>query len=250
MSHTYKRNYLRQVIFRVDFDHVGIEGFDAYRDFVQKHFDVSERRKATEGSLQIDSSGVEFIDKPTNVDIWSFENSRTKNKLELSSTHCLLEYYSYVNSEELHREVGLFLGKFIQDQKVKEARRIGLRYINEIELPLVKKVGDWKKFIQPDLLSHQGFIGQKDRALTRTLTQIEFKLAELNVVFKYGIWNNKYPSPATNSAFILDIDCSSRLPVALYQEEDLTTWVPTLNAEAESIFEEAITDELRKEMEK
>ena len=139
--------------------------------------------------------------------------------------------------------------EFIEKYGVKRISRVGLRYINEIDVPSVKKILDWDKYINSNLITYSGFLKENQKTVTRMLNQIEMKTDDYNVIFKYGIWNDKYPSPITNSPFILDIDGFTRLAID-YNKGELERVAIELNKEIESVFELSITASLRREMDK
>lgn len=247
MPRIYKNNYLKQVIFRIDFEKVVLGNFDEFKKIVDKRFDQKLKRKNQINNLSLELKSGEFTSEPEEVELWQFVNSKTNNKFEIGPTHCLVEYYSYKDSSDLKNNVQSLFEKFLQMHEVTRALRIGLRYINQIEMPNLKKVDEWSKYITHDLLVAQKFLMSKGKTPTRILNQSEFKTEAFNTVFKYGIWNEKYPSPITNNAYILDIDCFTRLPMDV-EGNKLLSIFSNLNKEAESIFEFSIKDELRKEM--
>lgn len=248
MSHTYKRNYLKQVIFRVDFDPIQLDDFDELEYKLNDSFDISKKLKAIEGNFELKVDSGEILNRtPESHEIWQFTNSSTNNRLEIGPRHCLLEYFKYKNSSTLKNDIENLCETLLSRYKVTNIVRVGLRYLNEIELTKVKKIGDWEKYIEPELIKYIGFLKNKNKIATRMLNQIETKSDNFNVVLKYGIWNNKYPSPITNSSFIIDIDSFSRLPLE-YEHGKLVDFVTDLNTEAENIFEMLITSHLRKEM--
>ncbi len=249
MSHTYKKNYLKQVIFRIDFEKVELSDFETFKTQVNERFDEGSKKQGKFGNFQLKVDSGEVINSTEDVEIWHFLDTKTGNKFEASPTHCLIEYFAYKNSEDLIENIKTLCNKFLEIHGVKQASRIGLRYINEIEIDSVKKLEDWSTYILEELLTASHTLKSKGKTPTRILNQAEFKAGSYSTVFKYGIWNDKYPSPITGSSYILDIDCFTRLPVDL-DEGELVSVTSSLNKEAEEVFELSITDKLRKEMEK
>lgn len=249
MSHTYKKNYLKQVIFRADFENITLSNFESLKTSLATDFDDVKKLKGRQGNLEVKFDSGEVTNSTQEVEIWQFVNSKTGNKFEVGPTHCLLEYFSYKDSTDLKNDVSKLCEDFLEKNEVTNILRIGLRYINEIDPQSVKKISDWSKYITADLFTYSDFLKQKDKTATRMLNQIEMKTNDCNIVFKYGIWNNKYPSPITSSPFVIDIDGFTRLPVE-FTKGELTRVASEINKEVENLFEIAITDNLRKEMDK
>jgi uncharacterized protein (TIGR04255 family) len=249
MSHTYKKNYLKQVIFRVDFESVDLGSFEEIKTLLAKDFDISKVLQGRSGNFEIKFDSNELINSTQVIDIWQFTNSETGNRFEIGPEHCLLEYFSYKNSDDMKDQIRRYCEEFLEKYEVKSMTRIGLRYINEIYVQPVKKITDWKAFISPDLITYSDFLKQNEKIATRMLNQVEMKTDDFNIIFKYGIWNDKYPSPITNSSFIVDIDGFTRLTVD-FAKGELVNIATGLNNAIEDIFELSITDELRKEMDK
>lgn len=249
MSHTYKKNYLKQVIFRADFDRIELGDFEAFKKELSDNFDKIEKQKGKIGNFELNIDSGQVVNNFEEVEIWQFIDSKTSNKLELGPTHCLLEYFSYADSKKLLNDINSYCANVLDRHEIKTVTRIGLRYINQIELQDIKKINDWSRYISGDLLKSTDFFKKNGKAPIRILDHIEFKTEEFNTVFKYGIWNDRYPTPITNDAYILDIDCYTRLPIDL-TDNNLEDVAKKLNEEAENIFNFSITEQLKKEMDK
>lgn len=249
MSHEYKKNYLKQVIFRVDFENASLSGFEEMKELLAGEFDIAKKLQGRSGNFEIKFDSNEVINSTEEIEVWQFTNSKTKNKFEIGPTHCLLEYFAYKNSDDLKKHINTYCEELLEKNNVSNLLRVGLRYINEIDISAIKKISDWNTYIATDLISYINFLKSNNKIATRMLNQIETKTDDFNTVFKYGIWNNKYPSPITNSPFVLDIDGFTRLAVD-FSKGELLRITSELNKEIENIFELSITDKLRKEMDK
>lgn len=249
MSHRYKKNYLKQVIFRIDFEKVSLSDFDTFKTMIGAQFDTKTKQKGRVGNFELQVDSGEIINTTEEFDIWQFVDTNTGNKFEAAPTYCLLEYFAYKDSSILSKNIEELCTKFVEHHKISQVSRVGLRYINQIEINGVKRLNEWQNYILNDLLIAPKVFVNKNRVPTRILNQLELKSETFNTVYKYGIWNDKYPSPITSSAYIIDIDCFTRLPVDL-EESGLVDIAMQLNKEAENIFELSITPKLRKEMEK
>ncbi len=249
MSHTYKKNYLKQVIFRLDFESTELTNFEEYRQLAGDLFDDISKKKGKVGNFEFQVDSGEVINSVEEIDVWHFLNTTNGNRLEIGPSYLVLEYFSYKDSSAIKDYISKMCIKFLNDHSVKQLIRMGLRYINNLEFDSVRKLQDWKAYISSDLLVVHEFIGSKDRVPLRILNQFEYKTDSCSAIFKYGIWNDKYPSPILRSSYILDIDCYTPRPVDTDLDAILKSFTD-LKDEAESIFELSITDKVRKEMEK
>lgn len=249
MSTTYKNNYLKQVIYRLDFPNVNLgdfEDFKAKGDAKQHDYTLDSQKL---DSITYDASSDQVSKNQENITIWRVEDKERHMRFEATGEYCLLEYAHYVDSTRIKADSNALIVTFLEAHGIEEVSRIGLRYINEIMLPTVRKIADWSNYISNELLSGTAFMQDKVGAPLRYLNQIEVNSSPLvSVSFKYGIWNDKYPSPITAAGYILDIDCFTRSPVST--GVDMDEAYVDLNLAAETVFEQAIQEHLRKEMNK
>lgn len=251
MSATYKNNYLKQVIYRLDFPRVELSDFEKFKKQgdEQKYEYTLDSQKLE--SITFDAVADKVSKTHEDVTVWRIEDKQKSMRFEATSQYCLLEYAQYINSEKLRQDSDAFMTAFLKTHGIEEVSRMGLRYVNQIMLPSIKKVADWSKYISSELLNGTAFIQSKVGAPLRYLNQIEVNSSSNSLVsvnFKYGIWNDKYPSPITSAEYILDIDCFTRSPISV--STDVESTYADLNKAAETVFEQAILEPLRKEMSK
>ncbi len=249
MSHTYKKNYLKQVIFRIDFAEIELREFAQYGKSLESYFDQHKELQGKQADFELNVASGELIDLSKEIKIWQFVNTKSGNKFEVGPAHCLLEYFSYEDSKSLKSDIDTFCRPLLDEYDIRLVNRIGLRYINQLEIPAVKKIGDWNSYINSSLLAPSEFLREKGKIQTRILSQMDLKSDNYSTTFKHGIWNEKYPNPITNNPYILDIDSFTRFPVEI-DKQSLLTFVDSLNVEAEEIFELSITNKLREDMDK
>lgn len=250
MSTTYKKNYLKQVIYRLDFPSIDLGSFEDFKQNAPQAEYVYSIDSQKMGSFTFNFSEDEVSKTQDEVTIWRAETKQNDMRFEATNQYCLLEYAQYVNSAKLKEDSNNFISAFLTMHGIEEISRVGLRYVNQISVPSIKKFTDWKKYIASELLSGSLHVKEKLGAPLRYLNQIEINSNASSVVstsFKYGVWNDKYPSPITAAEYILDIDCFTRTPA---QSTDLNITYDSLNKAAEEVFETSIQEPLRKEMNK
>lgn len=121
----------------------------------------------------------------------------------------------------------------------KQIQRIGLRYINRIEIPEPQiELEKYFKF-KPDL----GDKLPQDVGNFMLHCELPHKAINADCDIKF---TNAIPAVNNKSAFILDIDFYLTKPLTA-AIDDITKWIESAHTNVENIFEGCITDNLRKE---
>lgn len=124
------------------------------------------------------------------------------------------------------------------------ANRIGLRYINVLEVdedhqnPL-----DWGKFVDSKLLGITDF--HKKERLSRAFQILEYNFDEDSLKFQAGIANPDYPAKIKRRQFVLDIDASS---IGAFEFQEMIAKVNVGHGRIQELFEASITDATRDAM--
>lgn len=92
---------------------------------------------------------------------------------------------------------------------VEEYKRIGLRFINRIEIDQLAGITSWKKYINPYLIPNYKHITLPENGFTlrRNINDIFLGNGEHFLRYRIGIWNKDFPSKIIDKEFIVDIDC-------------------------------------------
>ncbi len=122
--------------------------------------------------------------------------------------------------------------------------RIGLRYINQINLPEGNPL-DWTGLLAPNLITAVTAGKQPDMDMVRSVHQLHVRRNECTMLFNYGIFNPDFPNAVARRAFVLDFDCSRSAVTA----NDMWPAIDELNNFCETIFENSIQNGLRDIME-
>lgn len=244
---SYKSNYLSNVIFRIDFDQVELSPIKEFSKKIAESFPISEESKIKEGTFNFDLSNDRIEQKIIPMTAWVFHNKSRNKKIEIHPKDLVIEYSEYTNSKELLKDIDL-VSTFIADFKVTTINRLGLRYVNEINLE-EKEYLDWTKYISEDLLGTLKFALRNRKTLSRAMGQICIKEKEdVNININYGIWNQNFPNEIIEKTFVLDFDAYSRFPIS--GEAGLPEIVKEYNRSIEELFEGFIQDGLRVKLRK
>ena len=243
----YKRNFLKSVIFRIDFDKIELGKLKVFLDKISKTFPLIEEEKGEEGTISFDLKTKELKQVSNALTSWNIYNKTKTIRIKIHSSFLTIEYFNYKDSSELLSNIGI-IADFLKDFGVKTINRLGLRYINEIKIE-GKDPLDWSIYINEKLLGLTSFAIGNKKMVARAMGFIVFKEEFGDINFNYGLWNSAYPSAIAERVFILDFDGYSRFPLDT-EGIDLGSLVKEYNGKIEELFEKSIKEDLRKVLNK
>lgn len=234
----YKRNFLKDVIFRIDFvSPVNVN------DFVKNNFLELKEIYPLYSPVKINQNNkVNFDDKKgytverekTNQ---IFFNSSKTSKMEITPVSLVINYKKYIDFDPLYNDIERVLNLLIKSSDI-VVGRTGLRYINIFENDGLDSI-DWKKYIKKSMIFFETW---KDSNVLQHMAVANLKKEECLLRIQYGLFNGEIPNDRVKESYILDIDASS------YQMCDLEvvkTQVKKWNEDIRSIFEYSITEEMK-----
>lgn len=242
----YRKNYITNVIFRVDFPKIlDLDLKEPTSEFQRR---LLERFPIMN---EIKRKGVEFefkddleVKKEDDELSWQFVNENNTKKVFIASDHVYIECTKYEGFEELSNDINTIFKAFAEIYPVKIVGRIGLRYINQIEINEGEAV-DWSGLIKTSLYSVASDLKSTDTKLLRSMHLLDIKEEDCLLRFQFGLFNSEYPNPIARKEFVLDYDCMAT------QNEDITR-IPKIAEKLHKIvqkwFENSIEDGLREKM--
>ncbi|MBI3044906.1 MAG: TIGR04255 family protein [Betaproteobacteria bacterium] len=242
----YERPFLKEVIVRVDFvvpiQSIAKELPPKIANELSKQFPISEPHKAIAQELQVSDDEVHHARKE--VMEWIFFGKEREKRLVITSETFFISYSTYNTYEDMVRDFTLVADELFKAFPDVRSRRLGLRYINNIEVqdknkhPLM-----WDDLINPQLL---GLFGAFDPAtLIRLFHFVEFKHDDVRLKFQFGIPNPDYPALIRKPLFILDFDASV---TASQDRGEINSNIERCHALIQERFESSISDRLRELM--
>ncbi len=236
------RNFLKNVIFRVDFlgeIQLSQQAVESFRRIVSDYFPEVEIRERISMEMTMDQIQKTTREKRTKV--FFFHNSATNNSITLEPDAVALDIRKYDNYNEFRRLVQKIIQNLETENPSAKASRVGLRYINQIILneghPL-----DWTGLIKDPLLSSINFIEQQNE-LSRYIGIIELNRLEYSIKFQYGWFNSEYPNPIAKKEFLLDYDCYSKNEIEL---SSILSQVDEYHTAIKELFKYSILDNLER----
>ena len=206
-----------------------------------KNFPIDEPKSAFTQELIV--SKAELATRKSEFTEWNF-HSRNRNKImTIIPQAFFVKYKNYEKYENLHSEFLNIVDSFFKFFKEAQASRLGLRYINQLDVPGPDPL-NWEDYIDKELLGLLSYniAGSKP---SRILHNLEVVFEDFNLRFQFGIHNPDYPAPIRRRAFILDYDAYCQ---GLLDPNDIPELLNRYHDAIQEIFERSITDKLREAM--
>ncbi len=242
----YQKSFLKEVIFRIDFPSP-LESIEksvpkAIGKAITEKFPIPEpSRKFHTQELQF--SGPNFKAKNTEMTQWVYYGKEREKTLALDASALILSVKEYKSYEKLHEDIEGVLKAFFGEFKDISATRVGLRYVNLVELDEPNPLS-WANYINEEILGIIDFHKEK-QFLTRVFHIVEYNFDGLAVKYQFGLANQDYPAHINKKQFVLDIDAYSN---GSFDYGDVMSRVDEAHSKAQDIFEQSITDNLRQFM--
>jgi uncharacterized protein (TIGR04255 family) len=245
----YKDNYLKSVIFRIDFSEQLVrnkKSVEGFYNLVKGVFPKKEniKRKMLHAQIVTQKEGNTITQQQQDVVNYKFsDEDQTKILMLEPLSNINLVFNIYRNSKELNDTIDLILNAVIKVYGDIEIKRTGLRYINDISLPEGNPF-DWGPFINRSLIAGLGF-PPENRTLSRSMGVIELIRDDHCVLFQYGMYNPEYPNKIARKIFALDYDCYTTDKL---NASEIIERIEILQKDEENLFEISIEDGLREKM--
>lgn len=241
----YKHNHISNVIFRVDFPKIlALELKEYTADFqkeIIKKFPIVKE-------ISLDNLHFQIKDKDLSTEkseefAWEFIDRENNKKVFVSSEFVYVEYLAYLNFEEFYKDIELVFNTLIELYPVEIATRVGLRYINQIEL----KEGsafDWDNLIHPSLYKFNNEFFSEEDKLARSMHLFEINEDNNILKFQFGLFNSEYPNKISKREFVLDYDCTT----SNIEINDVFNTINQHHLIIKKWFEKSILNGLREEL--
>jgi uncharacterized protein (TIGR04255 family) len=168
---------------------------------------------------------------------WRFMTEDLTWIAAVSTDFISLETTSYERFEPFRERFAWLVDRIATVLEIRRQVRLGLRYINEIAVPGVLSIEDFRGYVSADLM---GMAAHPLIApfVTGSLQQIKLELTEGNVTMNHG-----YGRQGVAGGYVIDIDCYNdrpqpfELPAAIDLLDTFKRWSWTL-------FRDSVTEDL------
>lgn len=250
----YRNSFLNQVIVRIDFLQF-VPTNMTFSEFIEKEILRIFPRRGKDQIIRFNSINVVFDQNNkglpnANGEILEgiqreyFTNDGA-NKLILSNKFIVFEINKYSSFEEHKQWFQSILLAFFQRNRV-PVNRTGIRYINMFKQSKVKLQ---KNFFAPEIAAslHTKLVETSSEPLMiRSMHMTEYRIDEMTMNFRYGMFNPEYPNLLRKNDFVLDFDFFSN--DVIDSADGIIHVLDRGHYEIQSRFECSITDSLREVM--
>lgn len=237
----FERNTLSVVVLQVRFSPVlGLAqpaGVAPFQDKIREDYPRAEV-PSTQVAMAFGPLGA-MSGQPT-MGPWKFLGDRGWIAA-LATDYVSVETTQYTRYEELRSRAEAVLTVTRDVLGIRDAARIGLRYVNEIRHPEARALSDWRRLLKSDLLGVAGgeAIGPD---VIQTLQQIDAELPTGVLTVRHG-WRRPGPDDPSASPYVIDLDAHLDVP----QDFDVAAILATcddFNARIGGFFRQSLTEEL------
>ena len=248
----YRKNCLKHVIFKVGFNNMLPIDDNLPKDIIdtaQKTFPLFEPMPTAHSEINFlaDGAKVTNVEQGTN---WIFYGINREKVLSIGregphreKSSIAIDYLKHESFDMSKDEFISIFNKFIDVFPESKIGRVGLRYVNNIDIN-EKNPLNWSKYINANLLSSFKFVDDK-KFISRVFNNLELKYEDMSIKFQYGMHNPDYPSSIKKKIFILDYDVYY---VGECDKSDVLDMVQNYHEKIISLFESSIKDGLRDKM--
>lgn len=245
----YKKNFLTEVILRIDFENP-IKDFndnlnESFESEILKYFTLKDVKEAFSELIKIDPRSEKVDRQKSKFKEWNFYGNEKMKRFCITKDFLFIIFKKYLNYED-------FITPFISVLNVLKiqydnfsAKRIGMRYINNIKLDEPNPFA-WKDYINKNLLTIFNVPENKNK-ISRAfhILELNYNTDAIKLKYQYGMHNPDYPATIKKKLYVLDIDAYK---VGILTIDEIEHIIPLLHDKIESLFEKSITPKLRDKM--
>lgn len=239
----YKHTPIKSVIVRIDFlesvpklnDSLPTEILDVIRN----SFPTTERRDLLARELQI--SDGKMTTNISNKKVWNFHTSEKSASLFITEDSFVIKVKDYISFEKIHEVLKEIKEIFFNYYANLRSKRLGLRYVNEINLKGNNPI-DWKGYLNQDLIAIFK-VSKHPEKIIRAFHNLEVRYDDIILKFQYGMHNQDYPAIIKKKTFILDLDAFHS---GVLTQNEIDQYLTKQHSIIQTQFENSITEKLKR----
>lgn len=240
----YKKNFLKEVIARVDLlsplPDLDTALPPSISELAVKGFPIPEPRDTVKKEVEFGPTGL--VSREERSKEWRFHGKERTKTLTIGKDVVWVQHTKYQNYEIVKDEFTTILDRIAQQYGRVQCSRVGLRYVNTIDLAEANPT-DWTSYLDSHLLSAFQFTPQTDRAaLSRVFHNVELAFETFNLRYRFGMHNPDYPARIRQKVFVLDLDAYVQSAVDI---SEVSALLDNFHATIQRYFELSITEQLR-----
>lgn len=242
----YKKNFLKEVVIRVDFlseiTEIQKQLPKKITTTLKELFPIPETKETIKTEFIITKQKQELRKADEFIE-WSFHSKDRMKTLTVQKSAIFIKISKYDTFEKVKREFMTGVNILFETFPQVQAKRLGLRYLNEIEFPEGDPL-DWQKWLKKKAVFSLSGYPEKNYAI-RSVHNVEFNYDTFNLRFSFGIENPDYPARIKKCQYTLDFDAYTN---DILDKEEIDANLIIFHNKIQGIFESVITDDLRQVM--
>ncbi|MES2863546.1 MAG: TIGR04255 family protein [Bacteroidota bacterium] len=243
----YKNTPIKRVIFRLDFlqdvPELNTTLPEPIIDLIKKSFPIVEPKDVVARELRISKADVK--DENVNLKEWHFHTMERNASLFIKSNSFAIQVNNYISFQSIFAVLIEIKDVFFTHFSSLLCRRMGLRYINEINIYGETNPLEWDEYINKDLTSIFR-VTENSQNIIRAFHNLELKQDDIILKFQYGINNADYPAVIKKKMFTLDLDASY---TGILKQHEIDDYLKKQHSVIQNQFEFSITEKLREKFE-
>jgi len=244
MPDDYKKNYLNQVILRIDFPTTPLDIKEplpiGLLKIILPKFPVPEKKEIIEKTINFNFKKDDVDAQSNKIEEFYYFDVNKKKSICISKKYIFFVYTAWDQGsyKELESIFNNIITELFRSNDI-QVTRLGLRYINHIELNGSDPT-NWDGYLNKNVLSIFNMVGE-EFLVSRAFQNLELILSDIRIRFQYGMNNPDYPAPIRKKLFVLDYDGSCEY---LQEQKDLMDNLKVIHEEIGKLFKKSIDSKL------
>jgi len=247
MTGEFKKNYIDQVILRIDFPSTPLEIENKLPmellKIILPQFPIPEEKELFEKGYKIDFRDDKVdVEKSNKITEWYYYNKNRKRSICISKKYVFFIYKEWDDRTytELEGVFNNIVSTLFNISNI-QVTRLGLRYINHIELTETDSdPTKWNGYLNDGIISIFNIV-EAGFQTSRAFQNLELILPEMRLRFQYGMHNPDYPAAIKRKLFVLDYDGYCEY---LQDQKDIKDNMSKINAQISNLFKRSIGPKL------
>ncbi len=243
----YKSNTLSTVIFRVDFFTPITVDDNTLNNACISIYPVVQEETVNEHNVQtsFNEKGEMSIERNTNTFVnKKYSNRQLSRSITVSPRFVFTEVKDYTNYQDTCKTFISVFDAIKNANPTATIARIGMRYINQIDLTNYKKTA--RKNYVKGALFESPFDGVIESAMqARTQHLVEFVIDDYRVRCVTGLFNPDYPAAIKRNIVTLDFDAYTQGGMTL---EEVPSYLDKFHSSIEALYDASILSKQREIM--
>ncbi len=186
--------------------------------------------------------------QPTAAPTWQFKDAEQNWTITVTANSVALETRRYTSISEFAHRIAEVVSAAKEAFEVVVQERVGLRYVNEIRHPEVKKPSDWRRFMNPALLGPLSD-NAVSSSVESTMQELRLSVPNGSLIVRHGAAQGTIVAPEpgmtapTSEFYLLDLDAYDERGKQL-DVDTLVGLVKGYNRTIYSLFRWGMNDQL------